>query len=626
MPSIIIVEDENIVAMDLAATLGRLGYDVLGTTPRGEEAVELVRSMAPDLVLMDIMLAGSLDGVQAAERILAEASVPIVFLTAYTDDKTIERASRSEPYGFIVKPFHDRDIKSAVEVALHKHAAEKRRSGRETMLARAFQSLGEGVIACDVAGKVTFVNAIAERLCGFSAAEAAGRPLAELVRLISADSRADVPDPVAAAMARRLPSLLPDRTSLVTRSGAEVAIDGCAAPVFDNESRDAGGVMVFRDGSATRRLQDKLLLADRMATVGVLAAGIGHEVNNPLAYVMANLEFALDEVGRDAIDAERLAEALREARHGIGRITAIAKQLRAWSRAEIERPADLSLHPLLDIAVSMAWAELRHRARLIKEYGPVPTVHADETRLAQALIILLVNAAHAIPEGNLAGNTVRIVTFTRADPGRAVIEIHDTGSTIPPEELADVFAPFSAAPSTGIGLAIAHHAIAAIGGTLEAAADPAGGNVFTVTLPGVAAGSTLKPHGEARRPRVLIVDDESLVCGAVKRSLSDENDVTALSSAREALARFNAGERWDVVFMDLLMPEMSGMELYDAVGKIAPDQTERVIFLTGGAFSKRTTDFLAGGKRFIEKPFDTGELRRIVQETAGDAGLGSGMP
>jgi two-component system cell cycle sensor histidine kinase/response regulator CckA len=608
MSSIIIIEDENIVAMDLAATLRRLGYEVLGTASRGEDAVDLAARTSPDLILMDIMLSGAMDGVQAAERIRAAHDIPIVFLTAYTDDQTIERASRSEPYGFIVKPFHDRDIKSAVEVALHKHAAEKARARNESMLARAFQSIGEGAIASDANGQVTFVNAVAAQLCATSPAEAVGRPLADLLRLVSVDTRAPVANPVAAAIAARVPALLPDRTSLITRAGTELPIDGCAAPIVDAEGRDAGGVLIFRDATVTRRLQSKLLLADRMAAVGVLAAGIGHEVNNPLAYVMANLEFALDEVGRGNIDAERLAEALREARHGIHRVTAIAKQLRAWSRAEIERPEDLSLHPLLDIAISMAWAEMRHRARLIKEYGPVPEVHADETRLAQAFIILLVNAAHAIAEGNLAGNTVRIVT--RTENGRAIVEIHDTGSRIPPEHLSEVFEPFSTAASAGIGLAIAHGAIGTAGGTLEAAADPAGGNVFTVSLPGV----VVEPIEPPRRPRVLIVDDEALVCGAVKRTLSDENDVTALSSAREALSRFSAGERWDVVFMDLLMPEMSGMDLYDAVDRIAPDQTERVIFLTGGAFSKRATDFLASGKRYIEKPFDTSELRLMVQK------------
>ena len=610
MPSILIVEDENIVAMDLAATLKRLGYEVCATTALGEDAVELARTERPDLILMDIMLAGTMDGVQAAEHIRAERDVPIVFLTAYTDDASIARASHTDAYGFIVKPFHDRDIRGAVEIALSKHQAELQHQSRDHWFAQAFQSIGEGVIACDAGGRVTFVNPTAERLTGFSASEAQGRPLGEVFSLVSADNGSPVADPIARALALRLPVLLPDRTSLVARDGTTLPIDDCAAPIIDDSGRLIGGVLVFRDGSPKRRLQARLILADRMAAVGVLAAGIGHELNNPLAYVLANLEYALDDVGRGALEPDRLAEALREARHGTERVIRIAKQLRAWSRSEEERPEVIKLQPLLDVAVSMAWAELRHRARLVKDYGPVPDVFADESRMTQAVIVLLVNAAHSIADGRAEHNLIRLAT--RTVDGRAVIEIHDSGAGIPPEHLAHLFEPFSTAPGVGLGLTVAHSAITANGGTITVDSTPGQGSRFTISLPPAMAESA----AGRRRPRVLIVDDEALICGAVQRTLSDENDVTAMSSAREALSRFAAGERWDVVLLDLLMPEMTGMDLYAAVGEIAPEQTERIIFLTGGAFTKRASDFLAAGKRYIEKPFDTQELRKLVQSAA----------
>lgn len=608
MSSILVVEDENIVAMDLAATLRRLGYDVVALATRGEDAVELVRKHKPDLVLMDIMLAGPMDGIQAAEIIRGERDVPVVFLTAYSDDRTIARAGQTEAYGFIVKPFHDRDIKSAVEVALHKHRGERAKQGRSEWLAKAFHAIGDGVIACDAEGHVTFVNPVAERLTGWSASEAAGRPLSDVFRLVSVDGGGPVADPVARALETRLPVLLPDRTSLIARDGSDVPIDDCAAPIFDEAGTPIGGVLVFRDGTARRRLQARLLLADRVASVGVMAAGIGHEVANPLAYILANLEYAIDELSRGSGEAERIVEALREARHGTERVTRIARQLRAWSRSDEERPKLLKLPALLDTAVSMAWAEIRHRSRLLKDYGPVPDVTADEPRLTQAFIVLLVNAAHAIPEGQSDTHSIRISTSTV--DGRAVVSIADTGAGIAPENVPHVFDPFSTAPGAGIGLAVAHSAVTALGGTLTVESTLGKGSTFTVSLPGVPAAAVVRT-----RPRVLIIDDEAMICGAVQRALSDESDVTAVSSAREALARFRAGERWDVVLMDILMPEMGGIELFEAVGEVAPEQAERVIFLTGGAFTKRASDFLAAGKRFLEKPFDTSELKRIVNGT-----------
>jgi PAS domain S-box-containing protein len=610
---ILIVEDENIVAMDIAATLRRLGYEVLGTAARGEQAVELAGQLTPDLVLMDIMLAGPMDGVQAAAAIRARRDVPVVFLTAYTDDRSIARATQTEPYGFIVKPYHDRDLRSAVEVALHKHEAEQRRQGSEHWLAQAFRALGEGVVACDPEGRVSFVNPAAEALLGWSASEAVGLPSAEVLRLVSVDSGEPAENPLARALQSGVPVLLPDRTSLLTRDGRAVPIDECAAPVFDPYGRLLGAVVVFRDGSARRRLQARLLLADRMAAVGVLAAGIGHEINNPMAYVLANLEFAAEELARVGGDTERVIEVLREARQGGERVARLARQLRTWARSEEERPAVVKLHALLDAAIRMSWAEIRHRARLVKDYGEPPDVCVDESRLTQAFIILLVNAAQAIAAGPIEENEVRIVT--RTEGAHAVVEIRDDGAGIAPEHLAHVFEPFTDVPGAGLGLAVAHSAINGAGGEISVSSDGKG-SVFTVRLP-AAQGAVARPAPAVGRPRVLVVDDEPLICGAIERALSDEHEVSSSCSPRAALARVAAGERWEVILLDLLMPEMSGISFYEELDKLAPELLGRVVFLTGGAFTRAASQFLASGKRVIEKPFDTAELRRVVRATLG---------
>jgi signal transduction histidine kinase len=390
-----------------------------------------------------------------------------------------------------------------------------------------------------------------------------------------------------------------------------------------------------------RKMQEQLLIADRMASVGTLAAGVAHEINNPLAALVANLDLTVqlligakrsrgvgkgDSATVAALDTmvrgmDELDEPLRDAREAADRVREIVKDLRIFSRSDEESRRPVDVHRVMESTLRMAWNEIRHRARLVKNYGDTPLVDGNESRLGQVFLNLIVNAAQAIPEGDTARQEIRVTTScVRGD--RVAIEVRDTGSGIPESLRTKIFDPFfttkPAGVGTGLGLAICHRIISGMNGTIEVESEMGKGTLFRVTLP-VARGeqAEITPIPSiavaARRGRILVVDDEPMMGSVMRRMLSAEHDVTSLTSARAAQELITAGERYDVILSDLMMPEITGMDLYETLVKIAPEQAERIVFMTGGAFTGRARDFLNKVRNpRVDKPFDLNTLRALI--------------
>jgi PAS domain S-box-containing protein len=268
---ILVVEDELIVAADIEGRLTRLGYEVVGLADRGEDAVRLAGELRPDLVLMDIRLRGDTDGVEAADQIRSRFHLPVVYLTAHADDATLHRAKVTEPFGYVLKPFEERELRTVLEMALYKHAAERRLAASERRYATTLASIGDAVIATDAAGRATFLNPVAESLTGWPAAEAAGRPLAEVFRIVNEHTREPVESPVEKVLRDGVVVGLANHTVLLARDGREAPIDDCAAPIHDDSHSCAGVVLVFRDVAEKRKAEEELRLRDR----AIAAAGHG---------------------------------------------------------------------------------------------------------------------------------------------------------------------------------------------------------------------------------------------------------------------------------------------------------------------------------------------------------------
>ncbi len=246
---VLIVEDERIVAASLRKRLQSLGYEVPALAHSGEQAIVLAEQLQPNLVLMDIHLEGEMDGVQAAQQIHS-LSIPVVYLTAFSNQDILERAKITEPYGYILKPYDERILSVVIEMALNKHRLERKLEEERRWLAATLTSIGDGVVATDEQGRITFMNPTAEQLTGWKKDEAAGRAVEDVLQLIHEDTRQPVVIPIRGAIAAQASVPLARGIVLIARDQTEKRVGDCAAPITDAEGSVLGGVMVFRTVTA----------------------------------------------------------------------------------------------------------------------------------------------------------------------------------------------------------------------------------------------------------------------------------------------------------------------------------------------------------------------------------------
>ena len=517
----------------------------------------------------------------------------------------------------VIAAIRDVSARVAIEDALRESEAH---------LASTLNSIDEGVLATDLQGVVMRMNPVAEQVTGFSRLEAIGRRVDEIYRVLSEKTRQPVSTPIQ-TLASGGATVSPN-ARLMTRDGRERAISQSAAPIRKPTGEVVGVVLAFRDITAQREMQEQLHISERMVSLGTLAAGIAHEINNPLAALIGNLDVLMEDLNRPPGQQFPLPgfvdEVLRDAREAAEQIRLIVKDLKVFSRSDDDSRGPVDVQRLLESSLRLAWNEVRHRARLVKEWQAVPPVIANEARLGEVFVNLIVNAAQAIPEGHADRNEIRLVTRLD-DRGRVAIEVRDTGVGIPAEIRARIFDPFFTTKpvgvGTGLGLAICHRLITELGGDIVVASIPGEGTTFRVTLPiaqadRVAPGAAPEQRENARRRgAVMIIDDDVLIRSFVRRALAGAHDVTVESSGADGLARIDRGERFDLILCDVMMPQMTGLELYDLVSTVSAEQAKRIVFITGGAFSGSMQRVLeATGNPCLEKPFHADRLRDLVDE------------
>jgi signal transduction histidine kinase len=374
-------------------------------------------------------------------------------------------------------------------------------------------------------------------------------------------------------------------------------------------------------------MESRLAFADRMASVGTLAAGVAHELNNPLMYVLSNLRLTREDFdSRDEAEwIERAREQLDEAIHGAVRMQNIVRDLKTFSRVDDEQRGNVDIQGVLESSINICWNEIRHRATLERDFSETPPVDANESRLGQVFLNLLINAAQAMPEREVSANRITARTYTD-DQGWAVIEIADNGFGIEPDRMSRVFEPFfttkDISEGTGLGLSICRNIIRDAGGTIEAHSELDRGTTFVVRLP--ASTRSDVPHTTQAPPTVtpgaracvIVVDDEPLVGRSIRRALRG-HQVQVFSSGAEAIERLCSDEPFDVVFCDLMMPGVSGMEVYGRVSERRPELASRFVFMTGGAFTPQAREFLKRTPLVcLEKPFELRQIRDLVRERA----------
>lgn len=387
---------------------------------------------------------------------------------------------------------------------------------------------------------------------------------------------------------------------------------------------------VFQDVTERKALQERVLQSERMASVGTLAAGVAHEINNPLTYVLHNvrlvslalerLEYLSDELGE-------LRGMLEEAWDGAERVRKIVRGLKTFSRTDSETRMDVDVRLPLDAAIEIAGNEIRHRARLFRQFDETPPLVANESQLTQVFVNLLVNAAQALPAGGVEGG--RIIARTRTDEtGRAVIEIEDNGPGMAPDVVRRAFDPFFTTKpvgvGTGLGLSICRNIITSMGGDIEIDSFEGRGTTVRVALPPSCveeAEAPTQPDVEGaekpsrtRRGRVLVVDDDPMVGKAMLRMLGPTVDARWVGEARKALKVLQDHPHYDAVVCDLMMPDMTGMDFHRSLVEAGSPLADRIIFVTGGAFTEAARRFLRDTQApHLDKPFRPEELTAALQ-------------
>jgi PAS domain S-box-containing protein len=593
-----------------------------------EDALEAMASGRYDVCLLDYRLGAhtGLELMAAARR--RGAQLPVILLTGHSDTEVDRQAQQAGAADFLVKAqmtpvMLERSIRYSVQHARTLEALRRSQESFRSLIER----LPDGIcVVRDL--RLIYVNPALVTLLGCaSPAELLGLRVEELAsRFVHAEEREWVLAELGfAPLGERCE---PFREVRLMRANGESFSAELARfqVVFDGQPCT---MFITRDLTERKRMQAQLMLTDRMASLGMVAGMVAHDINNPLAYVLANLHLLEGEVlprlGLAAAERDEVQALVADAQLGAARAREIVQQFRIFSRGEKESLREvLEVHRVIETSLRLAGNEIRHRARLVRDFGDSLRVEANEVELGQVLLNLLVNAAQAIHEGEVERNEIRVVTRLRG--AEAVIEVRDTGVGIPADRRERVFEPFyTTKPSgvgTGLGLSICRRLITGMGGRLELESEVGKGSIFRIVLPAVAPPSIAAlalpaqglSSGPGRRGRILIVDDEPLVSQAIRRALQREHEVVTLTSAREAYARLTGSEHFDLILCDIMMPEMSGIELYEQLAQVDPRLAGRMVFLTGGAFTPRAREFLSQLKNpCVEKPFIPRDLQELVR-------------
>lgn len=501
------------------------------------------------------------------------------------------------------------------DVTVKKTAEEARREG-EARYRDLFTRASDGIMLCALDGSVVETNESFARLHGLTPEALSG------VNLETLDTGMVALSPEHARrieLGERLTFEVTHRDS----AGRPVSLEASVSRV------QVGGLPrllgFYRDITERKRLQAGLAQTDRLASMGMLAAGVAHEINNPLAYVMVNLESLVEELPKAGTDPALLTDLIERAGaalEGAGRIKTISRSLGAFTRVERVELESVDVNRALERAAVMANNEIKYRARLITHYGLIPKVQASEGRLTQVFLNLIMNAAQAIGEGHAADHTITLRSW--AGEHHVFAEVSDTGPGISAENLARIFEPFfttkAAGSGSGLGLAICKSIMTELGGDLQVESQPGQGTRFVARLsltppakPAALRAALSPVEAPLTGGRILVVDDEPSIRRMMQRLLGRDHEVIAVASGLEARKLLERDDAFDIILCDLMMPEMTGVELHEWLAGHLPSLARRMVFVSGGAFTHHASSYLESLDNLeLAKPFAPAELQQLV--------------
>lgn len=488
---ILVVEDEIIVARKIASQLTQLGYTVVDTASSGEMAIAKANQHQPNLILMDIVLKGEMDGVTAASQICTQFDIPIIFLTAYADEATLKRAKNTLPLGYIVKPFSAGELRVAIELALFKHQTEQELRSNRQYLATILQSMNDAVIATDEQGQITFMNPAAEKLTGWREHEALGKAAHEVVQLIDEVTNLAIEHPVAKVLQTREVGYLKDFTALVNRNGDRISIGDSASPLQQlNNVR--GVVMVFWDTSVYRQSELMKKALEKEQEINQIKSQfistISHELQNPLAIIRTATE--LLNLQEQQLEETKITSYLERIKIAVERMNGLIEDVLLMSRIEAGRlqymPTLLDLHQFFQDLLEECSFNLNPAFHLIFTHPEQsPEVRMDSNLLYLIFSNLINNSIKYSPEGG----AIELNLSYDSDEKIAIVRLQDQGIGIPESDQSQLFESFFRASNvnkikgTGMGLVIVKRCVEVHQGQIHLTSQVGVGTTVTVTLP-----------------------------------------------------------------------------------------------------------------------------------------------
>jgi PAS domain S-box-containing protein len=649
-----IVEDEALVARDIKNSLISFGYEVCAMASFGEDAIRMAEENKPDLVMMDIMLKGKMDGIQAADEIRRRFHIPVVYLTAYTDEDTIRRAKVSEAFGYLLKPFEERELRTTIEMALYKHQMERQLKESHEWLHTILQCIGDAVIATNSELSIRFINPKAERIIGWTANDCINKKITDVLVLLHGKDIMELGKITTDIMQTGNFSRYDRDIHLLTRAGTHIPVEANFSAIKGIDEKIFGVAIVIRDitdlmNSVVRQqeLQERLARAHRMESLGVLAGGVAQDLNNILGPATQYPDILMQQLPADS----KMRQDLEIMKNSIRKAIDIVNDLLALGRIGSYQPSRFNFKTFYSQFIKSApFMALRNNMLMtdfIEELpDAIPDISGSEKHLQEMFINLMLHAFEAAGENGKIKLAVTVEEHTSPSGGFETIEkgkylvISTMYSSKPmtEEEISRLFEPFFVkqhfkySQGSGLGLAVVYGVIKEHKGFVDVIAGKENGNEIKIYLPISDADyvpssthtgtTTVSPqfdnlHGNEV---VLIVDDSEEERRTVARYLRSLGYETLLAPngkvALEILASSKKGETppIDIILIDMIMGDsLDGLETYKKILEISPNQ--KAIITSGFAITERIKEAMRlGVGAYLQKPLEETELARTIRQ------------
>lgn len=623
-PSVLIAEDERIIAKSLARLLTGFNYVVVGTVSSGEDAVTAAKEYKPDLVLMDITLEGEMDGIAAAGRIRSLLGIPVVYITAHAEEDVLQRAKLTEPFGYLTKPIAPESLKSTIETVLYKCRMEKRLKESEARYRAIVEDQTELICRFSPEMLITFVNGAYCRFWRKDSEELVGKSIFE-----------HVPKEDRETIAVRLASLKWESPATgfefrVTSPGGVVRWqDWTARALFDAQGELVEIQTVGRDITDRKNAEGIALRAARFKAIADLSGGVSHNFNNLLQIILGSADLALNLLKERDLEAvgSLLSQIVESARFGGKVVKSLQDFTEGLAEGHVQRGKVLDLSETVEHAVEISrpWWKTQPEEKgmhihLDTDLSRGSLVTGHESDLCEVALALIKNSAEAMPNGGV----IRIATAVENDA--VVLVIQDSGPGISKENLSKVFEPFwtsKGPPYTGMGLAAALGMVKRHGGEISVESELGEGTVFTVRLPRAKAlpdgdAVLIKTEELAFKLRILAVDDDPLIATLLEDLLTKFGQTVLSTISGAAAIEYFRDNEVDLVICDLVMPSMNGWEVFKRLRAIC-DESGRVkppfIMMTGWCGQELEQNNIAacGVDEIVAKPVETANLLEAIR-------------